>query len=1139
MQNTTKQTLQKAIAICTTLLLFTTIFSLSSVAVTRREGKDVTQLSTTQHFSLPRFEKTTIDDIDYDSILIEDTQPSGNAGEPRLPTRGVSLLLPQGCTVKDITIMRSNKQHLGSGYLIQPVSEQVPLSAIESVPHPVPNEHIYASTKVFPADIVTQVGIFSYRGYQLVALNIHPVQYIPASGDLSYFTDLEITVHLQPTDSDHALFRGLEKDQHHLGTLVENTEALATYSPQPKGSSSDPYELLIITTDALVTGFLSLKDYHTTHDLTTVITTVEDIYNTYPGVDEAEKIRNYIIDKYASWGLEYVLLAGDHELVPARRLWVQAKPGGNAEFTPSDMYYACLDGTYDYDGDSIFGEPTDGENGSDVDLVADVYVGRATVANLSEAQNFVTKTIQYMNYADNESYLENMLLAAQQLGFGGQSEWASTMMDELIDGSTNHGYTTVGIPSSYYTIDTLYDSDETTWTKQQLIDKINQNVHLINHLGHANYNANMKINLTDVLSLSNQHPCFIYSQGCRSGAFDNPSPINTGDCIAEYFTAKASHAAFAGIWNARFGYGAFYITDSASQRFHREFIDALFGEGIRSLGEANHDSKHDNLYRVNEQSMRYIYYGLNLFGDPAVSLHLTHLTGENIVVKHDDTTVCNTGVLNIGSLAFNQKSKIMTFTIENMGTQPLKLTGTPSIQVQGPDADQYHVSQFPTITLLQPGSSTTFKIQFTPLHAGRRTTQVIIPNDDPYAAPYTFTMHGRWWNEAYNANTGVWYHTIQDAVDEAADGQRIYVPDGHHYLSAPITIEKAVTLQSYHGAEVTTLNGSDTHQRCLLLNHPRALVSGFTITGGYVTDTDSGGGIAILPLGGTVNSCILRGNRAGNGGAVYVEDNGQIRNCYIEGNNAHTNGGGIAVLTRCTIDWCTITGNTAWNGGGIHSLDNTRITHSSISDNIAVMDGGGLYANSSLFLENCLIHYNIAFRGGAVYLGGDDNSTTQRFSLCTIADNEGVKIPNNPNPFYPSGGGINAQSSPSFITVTNSIVYNNTHIGPDTDEETGTIYTSNYMGTLSITYTCTVPIPSSGIGNIEDDPHFIGLGSLLPYALKPVSPCVNKGNPNDIPLPLLDLAHNLRLIGGRVDMGAYELQKELPPTWTTHDSASP
>jgi hypothetical protein len=118
----------------------------------------------------------------------------------------------------------------------------------------------------------------------------------------------------------------------------------------------------------------------------------------------------------------------------------------------------------------------------------------------------------------------------------------------------------------------------------------------------------------DVSSLSNTVLPFIYSQGCYAGAFDD------GDCMAEYFTVKTTHAAFAAIMCARFGWGTPGSTNGPSQRFHRYFLDAIFGENITEIGKANQDSREENLKKINGQCMRWCYYEMNLFGDPTLTI---------------------------------------------------------------------------------------------------------------------------------------------------------------------------------------------------------------------------------------------------------------------------------------------------------------------------------------------------------------------------------------------------------------------------------------------------------------------------------------------------------------------------------------
>jgi hypothetical protein len=232
------------------------------------------------------------------------------------------------------------------------------------------------------------------------------------------------------------------------------------------------------------------------------------------------------------------------------------------------------------------------------------------VGNLNEVGYFVDKTISYMQ--SDDEYLDKVLLAGEYLGDYGIATWGGNYLDQLIDGSNDDGYTTVGIPSDVYIIDTLYDRDG-DWSKSDIMALINDGVHIINHLGHSYYYYNMKMENGDVYSLINDDYCFIYSQGCMAGGFDE------GDCIAEHFTAKSQNGAFAAIMNARYGWFWSYSTDGDSQRFHRQFWDAVFDEDMPEIGRANQDSKEDNLYIIGRSCIRWVYYELNLFGDPSLA----------------------------------------------------------------------------------------------------------------------------------------------------------------------------------------------------------------------------------------------------------------------------------------------------------------------------------------------------------------------------------------------------------------------------------------------------------------------------------------------------------------------------------------
>ncbi|MCK4416406.1 MAG: hypothetical protein KAU84_04560, partial [Thermoplasmatales archaeon] len=454
-------------------------------------------------------------------------------------------------------IKPGEKISLGTEFTVEPTSKPIPLSQAISHSVPTPDATIYNANAFYPGSLYTEVGTYSFRGYNLLVLLLHPIQYNPVTGELFYYRNLEVSIETIADDTSANLFRGLEKDKIEVTKKVDNPELSEQYheeSAKPSSMNED-YDLLIITTDSLKNDFEPLKQAHDATGIDTVIKTLTDI-----GSSNLEDIRDYIRDAYMNWEIDYVLIGGDDNVIPDPWLWVFGLDENTTSyetFMPSDLYYACLDGPYNYDGDDKWGETTDGKDGGDVDLVAEVYVGRACVGNAAEVINFVTKTIAYINKDPADEYLTEVCLAGEYLGNYGIASWGGNYLDQLINGSTDDGYTTVGISSSEYNITTLYDRDwpGNNWPKSEIMSIISDGSHIINHLGHSSYTYNMKMYTSDVQSITNDKYCFIYSQGCMAGGFDD------GDCIAEYFTVKTNHSAFAVIMNARYGWFWSYSTD--------------------------------------------------------------------------------------------------------------------------------------------------------------------------------------------------------------------------------------------------------------------------------------------------------------------------------------------------------------------------------------------------------------------------------------------------------------------------------------------------------------------------------------------------------------------------------------------------
>lgn len=564
-------------------------------------------------FDRPVMSEVILDGVRYDRITMPAAPNGGMSGEPALPATGAHILLPWGSEVSGITVVTEERILLGQ-FLIEPVAVPTRLSdgPAAALP-PIPNEAIYSSAQPFPEDRFASVGTQSFRGYQILILRLQPVEYIPASGELFYYPHVSVIVETIDAGRSSNLWRGLPEDALAAQGRVDNPQTMETYAAAPRGGERS-YELLILTTPALAPSFEPLKAYHNAQGLVTEIRTTADAGGSGP-----EAIRAYVAERYLYDGIDYVLIGADDELIPAKDLYVDSYAGYTESAMPGDHYFGCLDGTYNYDGDSRWGEPTDGDGGGDVDLVAEVYVGRASVSNATEADRFVSKTMAY-DSGEHEHYNE-VLMAGEYLGFGGVSEYASGCMDQMIDGSSADGYTTVGIPSDVYDIDTLYDSPSYDWPKSEIISRINSGLHIINHLGHGSENYALKIYSSDVPGLTNNDLCFIYTQACLPGHFDSM------DCLAEELCVKNDNGCFAVIMNARYGWGQYSSTDGPSQRFDREFWDAVFNEAEfkPQIGRANHDSKEDNIYRISQECMRWCFYELNLFGDPTIAVKGVHI----------------------------------------------------------------------------------------------------------------------------------------------------------------------------------------------------------------------------------------------------------------------------------------------------------------------------------------------------------------------------------------------------------------------------------------------------------------------------------------------------------------------------------
>jgi hypothetical protein len=584
----------------------------SSLAATVDSEHLAEPVHVTYRFPAPTLTTVMIEGRAYTRVSLVGGERGGQPGHPALPGVGADVLLPLGTSLAGVEIVPGRRISLGTGLLVEPVGVPFRLSdGPDSVHAPTPDPVVYAGNGPLPPVHAETIGTFGFRGYQIATFDLNPVRYVPSTGELYYYDSFEVRVNTREAPVGD-LYRNTPRDLDAVVTRVDNPDVVLTYGT-PRPLRDEGYDMLIVTTPELAASFEPLKTAHENRGLRTEIRTTDDI-----GGSEASVVRDYIRSAYLDDGIEYVLIGADDNLLPACDLYVKAWDGGDVETAmPGDIYFAGLDGDWNHDGDGRYGEPNDGPGGGEVDLLAEVYVGRAPVGTAAEAERFVDKTLHVIT--GSHANADEALMLGEYLGFGGLSDYAKPMMEQLVDGCSADGYSTVGIPSDEFDITRLYDRDH-EWTASDLATEINHGVFIINHLGHGFVDWAMKFDLADIMGrLRNEEPVFIYSQACLAGHFDGM------DCWAEYANIKSAYGAFAVVMNARYGWGLYNSTDGPSQRYHRQFWDAVFkdSEDKPELGRANTDSKEDNRFKVNDPCMRWCMYEINLFGDPALSFFAT------------------------------------------------------------------------------------------------------------------------------------------------------------------------------------------------------------------------------------------------------------------------------------------------------------------------------------------------------------------------------------------------------------------------------------------------------------------------------------------------------------------------------------
>jgi len=600
---------------------------------------------------------------------LQGAYPGTEQGVPSLPQLPWTLPLPSGeraVSLKSTAIWET----VAGGVSISPLPAPLPLILAAEASAVTGRDEIYTADSFWPSEPVLLSGTGFTGGLPQAEMLVTPMRWNPATGELQKLVSLEIQIETAP--------------------LGERPFCGA-------GRDDDSRRMLIVTESSLETTFEALANRRTDQGILTEVVTLEAVYSSSSGRDNAEKLRNFVKDYYTQNGLDYLLLGGDTDLVPFRYTYAmtcEANYHPREDSLPCDLYFSDLDGTWDANGNDIFGEVAD-----NVDLHPDIFVGRAAVENVSEAQIFVNNIASYEDCLHDDFY-ERVLFLADVL-------WTSPYTNS----GDSKDYIDEHFLPDYLFVTKLYKAlgNENLYTAMAAF---NQGQNLVNHDGHAWYSTigvgddYMYASDVDAIDSDGKFAAVMYSIGCWSAAFDF-------DAIAEHFVTNQYGGCIAYIGNSSYGWGSpgnpLYGYSDALDHL---FFNYLYSDWSLTLGELLAQTKEYFIpYSQWENVYRWHQYEVNLLGDP--SFRPYRKTPVEIEIISPDIVTSNTSI----------------FPVQVSGADPEGLTVCVHDEGSNYEAVELDATGQYSFALTQPATGSLTVTVTGP--SVRRTTKVISQSTGP------------------------------------------------------------------------------------------------------------------------------------------------------------------------------------------------------------------------------------------------------------------------------------------------------------------------------------------------------------------------------------------------------------------------
>ena len=315
-----------------------------------------------------------------------------------------------------------------------------------------------------------------------------------------------------------------------LGCLLASMPAIGE-APTKKPSVAAPKKLLIVAPGAFHNTLAPFVE-HKKNLLPTEVVTLDAILKNTKGVDDAERLKRYLYNRWKADKIGYVLLVGDVQLIPVRHYAVMdLGKGVVACYLPSDLYYSDLakkdesfeDWNANKEGNNAgyfaqlqFNTEKESEpvNVDQIDYLPDVALGRWPVHTVPQLQAVIAKTIRYENHV-----LADDIAAIRRSAFVLGPNATDTRRDMENWGKKLEAVSTWR-PIRRYAKYEGGDFPVSPPNEEEVVKILENGVGMIFHDGHGNWDSWDCLNINRVRSLKDAGlPPVMFSLGCSTALF--------------------------------------------------------------------------------------------------------------------------------------------------------------------------------------------------------------------------------------------------------------------------------------------------------------------------------------------------------------------------------------------------------------------------------------------------------------------------------------------------------------------------------------------------------------------------------------------------------------------------------------------